>query len=555
MSRATSIAYRLAVSFAALWILSGPAYAKNTTCAPPDTCAPLDVLWLDLHSSDKAVFRNAFLTLRKEDFSKLYSEIRKLNFENTDEGEARAIMVAQVIARARQKVSPSLKGFDYWKSWYDATNPASAERFIPSYLLFDFHEKIAGKIARSEKNISDYQKWRAYTLENPEGRPEYLSENALTEKIKTEKSRLASLPEILDQSSIFLTENEEITLNRYFRIFEVLPANNVFQYKWRLPFSKTLETAIQTPGLWENKFQSFLKCEPNVKQTALIRQLIALDPNSLSLNSCLRQRLKNTADLPDILQTLSLITSSEILRADPYIRDAVSAVNADNPFTSVRVARQIVLSAEPAPEILGNGRNIWMGPRREMLKALNANRTYCEAGPVGKFPYIETLPKFSEAETFAHFRRGAPIMTVKTPSGYLTGHDRGEFGGGLLYYTDKNSEPETVFDGNMIAIIKSDAPGIYWGLSGLNHLMPGMGTILRIDARTDDVSVKTHKRMPLVTRNVKLLKTGDLFMDFRRRKTSSVQGRDKDISQPPDPRFNPPVVLTRAGEIVSACGD
>jgi hypothetical protein len=107
----------------------------------------------------------------------------------------------------------------------------------------------------------------------------------------------------------------------------------------------------------------------------------------------------------------------------------------------------------------------------------------------------------------------------------------------------------------MIAIIKSDDPGIYWGLSGLNHLMPGMGTILRIDARTDDVSVKTHKRMPLVTRNVKLLKTGDLFMDFRRRKTSSVQSRDKDISQPPDPRFNPPVVLTRAGEIVSACGD
>jgi len=546
--------YCLFTGLAFIGVLTGSVFAEDITCSAPDACVEEDALWQSLQSKDRTIFQNAFRTLRERDSSELYSKVKKLTFDGTDEDRNRALMIAQVIAQERRKIKPTLKTFDYWKFWYDTTDSESIENIIPTYLLFNFHKKITNEVASSNKKISDYQKWLQYTLENPEGRPDYLSEESLTQKIQAEEIHFATLPNVLETSIFFLTDDENKTLENYFKVFEVMNSSPSFKVSWRLPFSEVLDSAIKTSDLWENKFQSFLKCQPNIEEAALIGQLIELNPNSLSLNTCLRKQLKNTDDLPKLIQTLSLITNSESLRSDPYVRDAVASIKDDNPFTSIRVARQFALSPEVPSKVSNNGRIAWRGPRAEAEKSLNEERDYCEPATVRDFNYVET-PSFKSPETFEHFRLGAPILTVKTPSGYLTGHDRGEFGGGLVYYADEDGDPQILDGRNIVAIIESDQRGIYWSVSGLNHLMPGQGTILRIDARTDDVSLKGHKRMPLVTRNVKLLESGDLFMDFWRRSYTSYKDGEQKVTPNPSSKFNPPVILTRTGDLISGCGD
>ena len=86
-------------------------------------------------------------------------------------------------------------------------------------------------------------------------------------------------------------------------------------------------------------------------------------------------------------------------------------------------------------------------------------------------------------------------------------------------------------------------------------MIPGKGTITEIDARTDDVTAEQHARMPIVPRSVTSLKNGDLFMDFWLRKTVSYSKDEKHVRNNPSSDFNPPVILTKSGELISGCGD
>ena len=546
--------YCLFTSLVFIGVLTSTVFAEDMACSAPEGCVEEYALSQSLNSKDKKTFQNAFRILRKKDSSQLYSKIRKLTFEETDEDRNRALMIAQTIEHERRKIRPSSKTFDYWKLWYDTTDSESVETIIPTYLLFSFHKKITNESTNSDKRIPDYQKWLQYTLENPEGRPDYLSEESLIQKIKAEEIRLATLPKVLETSMFFLAKDENITLENYFKIFEIVNSNTSFLASRKLPFSEVLDSAIKTPDIWERKFQLFLKCQPNIEETALIRQLIELNPNSLLLNSCLRKRLENTDDLPRLIQTLSLITNSESLRSDTYIREAVAAIKEDNPFTSIRVARQFALSHEVPSNVSDSTHIFWNGPRAEAEIILNERRNYCEPITVTDFNYIDT-PSFKSPETLEFSRLGTPILTLKTPSGYLTGHDRGEFGGGLMYYADEESDPQILDQRNIVAIIESEQHGIYWSVSGLNHMIPGKGTILRIDAQTDNVSVKEHKRMPRVTRNVKLLESGGLFMDFWSRSYTSYKDGERKVTPNPSSKFNPPVILTRTGDLISGCQD
>ena len=539
-----SIFVGLAVSF-----LSGPAFAEDTPCSSsPETCHEKDALWAALESHNQMEFQRAFKALKKTDRPKLYAAIRALSFENTAEDEARAVMVASVMANERRKSSPSTREFRYWKNWFETSDPASPAYLIPAYMLFDLHGKLAIRLKRSKKNISDYKNWLAFTLENPEGRPEYLSEENLTRRIQEEQARLASLPALLQHTTNFLIANENGTLANYFQIFDTLNQNtkNPTYPRRTLPFSDVLDTAIQTPDLWAGKFLSYMACRPDVTEVALINKLIELDPRNTELQLGLIERLKERDDLPYLMQTLAFIISSETLLADPYIRAAVTEIDNNNPFTSVRAARQFALSPDLPTSI----------------ETLNENRSYCDAENIIDFAYVENRfeqnarsPDFISDLTSEIFRMGPPVMTVKTPSGVLTGHDRGEFGGGLLYFADDKTEPEILHQLNMIAIIESEAPGVYWGVSGLNHMIPGKGTIQRIDARTDDITVTPHKRMPIVTNNLKLLESGDLFMDFWTRSYTSYQDGVKTVTPISKTKSNPPVILTRSGELISACRD
>lgn len=547
----------IATFVAVFWFSNGQVFADEMGCSALDSCVSEDEIWLALQSSDRATFRNAFLTLRKKDSSKLYSQIRDLTFDDSKEDEVRAVMVAQVIAQARRKIMPREGLYDYWKNWVHTANLEATESLIPIYLFFSFHQKLADKTAGSEKEISKSKRALESFLNNPGSRSSTLTEEAFTQWVEQKEISLASLPALLDESTEFLVADEAAVLREYFRILEITDrqTDNYDRNSYRLPFPAVLDSSILNKPMWSKAFANHLECGPTFDSYALMTQLAEIDPENTRLKSCLKERLGYLDDMPLLLETLTIISRYEALRLDRDLHEAVSQLDENHPFSSIRLARQMVLSADPAPEIPGKGRLFIFGPSRDLLKAINSNRSYCEPGPLGEFGYVHNSPDHKLTLPAEYFRMGGPVVAVKTPSGYLTGHDQGEFGGGLLYYADENSEPEFLHGRNMIAIIESEEKGIYWGLSGLNHMMPGIGNIYRIDARTDSVSVETSKKMPVVTRNVKLMETGDLFMDFWERDLTSFKNGERQVVTLPSSDFNPPVILTRAGEIKAACGD
>lgn len=557
MKHLKSIRDCLAICFAVFWFSSGQVVAGEIECSALDRCVSEDEIWLALQSNDRATFRNAFLTLRKKDSSKLYSQILDLSFDDSKEDEVRAVMVAQVIAQARRKITPRAGLYDYWKKWVATANFDTTESLIPIYLFFSFHQKLADKTAGSEKEISNSKRALESFVKNPGSRSGTLTEEAFTQWVEQKEIRLASLPALLDESTEFLMANEVVILREYFRLLEVTDrqTDNYDRNSYQLPFPAVLEASIQNKPMWSKAFADHLKCGPTVDSYAVMTQLTEIDLENTRLKACLKERLRYLDDMPLLLETLTFISRYEILRIDHDLHQAVTQLDETHPFSSIRLARQIVLSAEPAPEAHGKGRFILFGPRKDLLKTINTNRSYCTPGPLEEFAYVQNSADLKLTLPTEYFRMGEPVMAVKTPSGYLTGHDQGEFGGGLLYYADENSEPEFLHGRNMIAIIESEEKGIYWGLSGLNHMMPGIGNIYRIDARTDTVAVETSKKMPVVTRNVKLMETGDLFMDFWERDLTSFKNGEREVVTVTSSDFNPPIILTRAGEIKAACGD
>ena len=552
-----SVKHIASICFAIVYVSCSVAQAEDKACFAANDCIE-QTDWSALKSKDKTLFRKSFQTLAKEDHSKLYSEIRKLTFEDTDEDKIRAVMIARVIAQERRKISPTKKAYYYWRDWYGSTEMGSPEHLIPAYLLFNFHEKTARKISDKDRETRELRK-RIESYRNNEqgklyGRTSEFWINFYTKRL----NEYEVFPFLFDATTNAFRHDEGEVLKEYFRLFDIIHHQGKYgsRFGYQLPLPAVLETAIQTEKMWVDAFSSRLECDLVNDNFALMTQIAALDPNNATLKACLKRRLENQDDMPTLMETLSFISRHDALRLDRDLYQAVSAIDENHPFSSILLVRRIILSSGPAPAVTGRGRYIWSEDRRKLLGALNANRTYCEPERVANFIYIDTPTELNEPQKFGHTRHGAPVITVKTPSGYLTGHNRGEFGGGLLYYPDKNSEPKVLNKETMIAIIESEEPGVYWGLSGLNHMMPGTGRIQRIDARTNVVTIHDHKRMPLVTNNVSLLKNGDLFMDFWNRETTTYTRKNgKIITQNPSSDFNPPVLLTQSGEITGACQD
>jgi len=514
-------------------------------------------MWSVLESPDQTRFQTAFAVLKDRDSKRLYAHLRKLEFQNTAEDRARAVMIAQVITQQRRNIRPTQKTFTYWKNWYGETGPESAAHLIPSYLIFSFHEKTANKVAGFEKTQADQKRWLEHTLKNPEGRKGRLSEAELTKSIAKAKADGEALFPLLENTSAFINANETRSVEAYFDIIETHAQDPLYEPfgGWQLPFPKVLETSMQSPALWVDRFETFLDCSPNSRTYALVTQIAKLDSHNAQLKTCFLTQLQNEDDIPKLMETLSRIATFESYQQDPDIRKAVTAIDTNSPFTSLRSIQAFALAESTSDEPLGRGRHLWRGPLYTKAEEINKTRNYCEAESKGTFDYLPNSPDFQTPPTSIYIQAGKPIMTVQTPSGYLTGHDRGEFGGGLFYYPDETSKAVQLYDGNMIAIIESDTEGVYWGVSGLNHLMPGTGKILHIDARTDDVKLERHKHMPIVTRNVTSLENGDLFMDFWRRNYVSYENGVEKTNTVPSWRHNPPVILTKAGELISGCED
>lgn len=521
-----------------------------------DNQAAEDALWSLLDTDSRWIFQDLFSTLVKRDRKRLYRSIKNLEFERTLSDEARALRIAKVIVQHRHKKTPTQKSYDYWKYWFETTEPEGTEHLIPTYIIFSTHMKLTNDVARSEKTIARYRDWLNEPEEERSLRRQKISDAYLNQLIEREEK---IKPALLQQTTMLLTQDEGAIMRDYIRIFELMrQTSDLNPYSsWRLPLHEVLDNAVQTPKLWVDALVPYLNCGPKLDNYALMKFIVDSDPANAHLKTCLGKQLTYTNNMPKLIETLSFITNNAELREDPVIRMAVSQIDENTPFTQLRVARQFALKNSSIEKVRRSSLYAYSGPRNAQKETINKARSYCDAQAVGDFNYLETSQIFKKP-LFPLLRQlGPPVMTVKTPSGFLTGHDRGEFGGGLLYYPDENSAAISLHDINVIAIIESDTKGIYWSISGLNHMIPGTGTLHRIDARTDDVSVEINKLMPIVSRNVKRLENGGIFMDFWKRSYTSYNGKtgDKIITDNPSYEYNPPIVLTKVGDIRSACGD
>jgi len=513
--------------------------------SPDANEALLSLLETDLETDGELIFTYIFKELRSQNSTRINNYIKTMSFADTPKDLERALMIARFMAQDLvrdqriflQTDSSAKEDQDYWKTWYDETLSSHPERLIPAYVIFKLYETTIVNISIAERNILNNKKWRDYTIKNPEGRPSYLSEENLTAVIKRQTAHVSTFTSRLKDKTPFFIDNESRILEDYFQILDAvnIPIDDREHHTLKLPMPAVLDTIIQTPDIWVRRFQAYLKCDPYNDTSDLIRRLAQLDPANIKLKTCLLERLEQFDDMPKLLGTLSLITTHKRWRADPDIRAAIKSMREDHPFTKLRVAKIFALSDEPIPERFGFTRFVLNGVRRKRTEQLNEKRKYCDAnqiGQIGKPNYMDEPLKLNKTHS-GTFRIGKRIMTVRTPSGYLTGHNSGEFGGGLIYYPDEKSDGVVLHGENMISIIKTNTKGIYWGLSGLNHLAPGQGIIYKINALTDNVSVKIHKRILAVPYKTEVLKNGDLFMDFG--------------------SSNPPLMLTKSGEIKSAC--
>ena len=523
-------------------------------------------LWQLLEDDDRWIFYEAFEILLEADEAKVYEILQGQSFVDMSADKQRALMIAETIRSERHRIKPAAQAYHFWKNWYEAADTSDTEKIIPAYLLFDLFEKTKSEVEGADKYIEDRERWRGFTQANPEGRTGYLSVEHLNREIAEKRAEVSRLTPLLQLQTARLMQNEKQTLNDYFRIFDAQRSYvNEMSYEYGgddyLPFPQVLEAAMQTDALWAETFWTYIDDGPFAENTSIVEKITALETDRDKLKTFYLERLNYTDNIPKLLGTLVLISSVEALRTDRDIINAVNTAVQNTPFTKLTIAANYALSdtlhEQGANPYIFFG---WGSPLEDVMIAANAKRKYCRPTSRGHNNYMAVTPDLHRPLQQNYNQLGKAAMTVQTPSGYLSGHNRGEFGGGLIYYSDVTAEGKLLplkYARNVISIVESNTEGVYWVLAGLNHLMPGLGAIYEVDARTDNVSVEPHKRLPAVPRETSFLKNGYLYMDFTAKSYTTID-MDNDVEMVhkiDNEKYNPPVNLTKDGDLISACED
>jgi len=509
-----------------------------------------------LRSEDRKIFQATFTSLDRYDRNGLWTDIRQLPFENSDADISRAVMIARIIEIDFNKVEPNAHTLNYWTDWFSQESPDDPRRLIPAYMIFDIFGKTQSKVSSHEENLARARVKIAEHQASSEQILKGISNVDVIDYYQRQIARQETYPPLLETAKAFIHANETELRKSYFRIFRANKSGYIMGYgqNRQLPFQSFLKHAVKDKTAWTAGLSANLNCGQSVNNYDLLKHLADNKPNDPALHLCLERELRNTANIPTQIRALTFLSTYPTLRSVPSLRAAVRDIDAESPFTSVRIARRDALSDAPQSRLNAPKRIAYSSWLNKDVKALNTQQNYCEPPSQQTFNYLKSAPFFKYPASKTDWRLGEAKHIVKTPSGYLSGHNRGEFGGGLLYYPDLESKAISLGSWNMIAIFESDARGVYWGLHGLNHMIPGEGTIIKIDARTDDVKVSEHLRMPIVTNSVTRLKNGDLFMDYwtRERTTYSRTEGTKTHANPRE-EYNPPVIFTRSGALKVGC--
>ncbi|MBL4870463.1 MAG: hypothetical protein JKX72_05870 [Robiginitomaculum sp.] len=369
-----------------------------------------------------------------------------------------------------------------------------------------------------------------------------------------------------------LTKDEDVYREYYFASFDVeiermyrlrmsdMQSQYEIFYRQSFPPSEY----IKTPDKWAAQMRGYLHDERLENYRAVLDFLRKYDTDTDFIRSQLLPRLDGGKSWRDVNHALMLMSQRERLRADPELRRRAQHIEKTHLFTIVRAATRHVLTDSKIsaglrqPYITGY---FWRDD--DEFIEINKTRRFCEP-PDDTSPSILSarpdLPEFPEFDYLTQYYLGATysVHSVKrTSNGWLAGYNAGEFGGGLVYYPDGATQGVIILRGtphNVIRIIKSDKEGVYWVLTGLSHMMDYGSVVHRLEIKNDDVKSDIVKQLPKTPEKTFVTKDGDLFIDFWHRSyATSDENMQTTTHLNSKYKYNPPLLFTKTGELLSAC--
>jgi len=483
-------------------------------------------LWTLLTSDNPQIFADAYKVLQKRDEKRLIRKIFERNANLTPDQRSRALMIGNQITNTpyEKQAYVTNENIEYYERKFTGGNVSPTSKLIPFLVL----RKMRLRAHDTTKS----------------GEP-------ISVAIRLDK---------------ILLSNEEAFRNYYFEIVEASIEAQLIRWdvatkpSAEITFNDLLDDHIRTPKKWVKRVRPYLK-DPRLHDIApVIDFLTRYDENSEFLKSVLMARLDKNNDWKVLNHAMMAIAQHDKLRNDPEIRKRLKIFAKEHPITFVRAAAQHTLSGKDISPRLQNSylNGYFWRNEKNMAFTINEKRPYCTPPKGQKAPVFGPLPTFPKFTFREAGQLGAARDAIRTANGWLVGYNAGEFGGGLVYYPDGAPKGQILTghgNKNVLRIIESDTPNTYWVLTGLNHLIDWGSAIHAVNFNGGSPIMQTTKLVPNTPYMTILTENGDLFMKFTAPPAQIIDHETGEYKSIPNPKYyyNPPLLLTKAGVLKSAC--
>ena len=161
-----------------------------------------------------------------------------------------------------------------------------------------------------------------------------------------------------------------------------------------------------------------------------------------------------------------------------------------------------------------DGTKLYANDDQEELQKLSYQTAiYSYGAPEGTEPNEQGIVEVTDENMVEHveYVEQVPELASRTPTGWLVGADRGEWGGELVYVPDKG-DAMVLYNENVEDIFPLG--GQLVATSGLAHMVSDRGELLRIDEdKEGQYSAAPWKRLPGVPYSSWLIEGGELLIN------------------------------------------
>ncbi len=375
------------------------------------------------------------------------------------------------------------------------------------------------------------------------------------------------LPSLLTQVQAFLMADKEGFQRRYFDVFDTQLelGSKGLKYNYLVPSRFNGDLGVKgedmdNPKAWSARFRSYLQDERVANIDSVMQFLADNDEDMKSLKSALLQTMEDQRNIYNQMHAMLLIAQKPSLRSDVELRQYMKPIAKGHPITKVRAAAQLALSDRAiSQKIFRTYRAGYyvFGAKEDDFMRINKTRPYCDGPKHPQSFKAEDLPVFPRFWGSPYLRVGGGTVAVAMDigSGWLIGYNRGEWGGELIYYPNKAEQGIVAVVGQVYGLIRGADEGQYWLVTGNHHMMDMGSDIHEVIVSNDSVAARRINHISRTPHVSAAMAMGELFMDYRAKPMISYDMKTKEMKITPDNpnKYNPPLLLTKTGEVVAAC--